>query len=314
MLTVFLNALPFFLLIGLGYIAAYTKNFSKDATVHLTKFIFYFPLSAMIFNFSSKLSLGEIFELKFAATYLVGSMMVYAGTTFVELRRGERFDLALIEGHCTVIGNMGWMGLAMLPILLGEQSIPYVIMVLMLDLVVFYPIAVTLIVAYKKGRIDFSLFGTVILGLFKNPMVLSILLGLIWSGLQIKTPDAIDQFLTMLGAASTPGALFAIGASMVFAERSHLGVTSVISANKLLLHPLAVTLAALFIFDLNALQTAALACCAAMPVAGNIYMLANHYDVPSDRVSYSILISNVASIVTIPLIIGFALNYSTGAL
>jgi hypothetical protein len=39
--------------------------------------------------------------------------------------------------------------------------------------------------------------------------------------------------------------------------------------------------------------------CAAMPVAGNVYMVANHYNVPSDRISVAILISTAVSIATI---------------
>lgn len=309
MVSVFLNALPFFALIALGFGAAYTKNFSKEATVHLTKFIFYFPLSAMIFNFASKLSLADIFEIKFAAAYLVGSLILYAATTFVEISRGVRFDLALIEGHCSVIGNMGWMGLAMLPILLGEASISYVIMVLICDLVVFFPLAIMLIVGHREGRMDLGLIKNVVLGLLKNPMILSILAGLIWSSLAIEIPEVLDHFLSLLGAASTPGALFAIGASMMFAERGQYTMPGIISVNKLVLHPVIVSLCALLIFDLSAFQTAVLASCAAMPVAGNIYMLANHYNIPSDRVSFAILISTLVSVFTIPLTIGLALSF-----
>jgi len=31
--------------------------------------------------------------------------------------------------------------------------------------------------------------------------------------------------------------------------------------------------------------------CAAMPVAGNVYMVATHYNLPSERISIAILIS-----------------------
>ena len=308
MLDVFLNTLPFFGLIALGFIAAYVGNFTREATVYLTKFVFYFPLSAMIFNFASKLSLSEIFELKFTAAYLIGSFAVYLGTIWIRRIQGDSFELALVSGHCSVIGNMGWMGLAMLPILLGEEAIPYVIMVLICDLVVFYPLVVSLIVAHRKGHFDFKLIASVLAGLLKNPMVLSIALGLSWSALELTTPITINQFLEILAGASTPGALFAIGASMMYAQRGSYGSTAIISLNKLFIHPLAVAISALYLFDLTSFQAAVLAACAAMPVAGNIYMLVSHYNIPSDRVSFSILVSTVVSILTIPIIIGVAFN------
>ena len=80
MLHIFLATLPFFALIALGYGAAKTAIFSKDATVHLTKFVFYFALSAMLFKFSSNLSLREILEWDFMAAYLIGSIALYVMT------------------------------------------------------------------------------------------------------------------------------------------------------------------------------------------------------------------------------------------
>ena len=50
MIEIFLKTLPFFAVIGLGYWAGRTKFFSEEATAYLTKFIFYFALSAMIFR------------------------------------------------------------------------------------------------------------------------------------------------------------------------------------------------------------------------------------------------------------------------
>ena len=41
---------------------------------------------------------------------------------------------------------------------------------------------------------------------------------------------------------------------------------------------------------------------AALPVAGNVYILAQHFGVAQQRVSAAILMSTAASIVTIPLV------------
>ena len=113
------------------------------------------------------------------------------------------------------------MGLAMIPILLGEQSISYVIMVLIIDLIVFGPLVVILLVAHREGHLSLKVFRTIGMGLIKNPLVLSISTGLLWAVFEIPVPELLNRFMTILGGASTPGALFAIGASMAFrSERS----------------------------------------------------------------------------------------------
>ena len=62
MLAIFLKTLPFFAVIGVGYWAGRTRFFSEEATGYLTKFVFYFALSAMLFRFAANLSLAEVLD------------------------------------------------------------------------------------------------------------------------------------------------------------------------------------------------------------------------------------------------------------
>ena len=75
MIEIFYKTIPFFALIGLGYSAALTRFFSAEATAYLTKFVFYFALSAMLFRFSSDLSLGELYDPQFILAYLSASII-----------------------------------------------------------------------------------------------------------------------------------------------------------------------------------------------------------------------------------------------
>ncbi|MBU25636.1 MAG: malate transporter [Gammaproteobacteria bacterium] len=309
MFQIFINTLPFFALIMLGYGAARIGLFSKDATVHLTKFVFYFALSAMLFKFSSNLALKEILEWDFMAAYLLGSLAVYVITASIARFRSQSFDIAVIEAQCSVIGNMGWMGLAMIPILLGEQSISYVIMVLIVDLMVFGPLIVILLVGHREGRLGPQVLRTIGIGLGKNPLVVSISTGLAWAAFEIPVPDLLNSFMTILGGASTPGALFAIGASMAFAAKGQFSTPIYLATNKLLIHPLAVGIAAVLLFSLDPFASAVMISCAAMPVAGNVYMIANHYGVQSERISIAILISTTASILSISAIVGLVTGF-----
>ena len=61
------KTLPFFALIGLGYWAGRSKFFSEDATAYLTRFVFYFALSAMIFRFAANLPLDQLLNWNFQA-------------------------------------------------------------------------------------------------------------------------------------------------------------------------------------------------------------------------------------------------------
>ena len=73
MWAIFLQTLPFFALIGLGYGAGRSGFFTPEATAYLTKFVFYFALSAMLFSFSANLSLADLFDWSFVGAYVSGT-------------------------------------------------------------------------------------------------------------------------------------------------------------------------------------------------------------------------------------------------
>ena len=60
-----------------------------------------------------------------------------------------------------------------------------------------------------------------------------------------------------------------------------------------------------WLFDISAYDRGAMIAAAALPVAGNVYILAQHYGVAPQRASAAILVSTMLSIVTVPLVIGW---------
>ena len=305
MLAIFIKTLPFFAIIGLGYLAGRRGFFNAEATADLTKFVFYFALSAMLFKFSANLSLGEVLDWQVIWAYLLGTMAVYILATGVCLARGEDIPTTAVESQCAVIGNVGFLGIPMLLLLFGEASIGPNMLVLMVDLIVFSSLIVILITGARDGRMSLGILRTITLGLLRNPMIVSIVLGLSWSALDIPIPEVFNTFLDLLGSAATPGALFAIGASLASKSAERLSVAGWITFCKLVLHPAAVAVCALVIFDIDPFSAGVIIAAAALPVAGNVFMLAQHYGVAAQRASTAILISTAISIVTLSLVIGW---------
>ena len=303
MLDVFLKTLPFFALIGLGYWAGRTRFFSEEATAYLTKFVFYFALSAMLFRFSANLSLGDVWDPNLIAGYLLGTFAVYLVATLVGIARKLDVATTSVEAQCAAIGNVGFLGIPMLALLLGERAVGVIMMALAVDLIVFSSLIVILITGSRDGRFRIGIFKTIAIGLLKNPMILSISCGLIWSALAIPIPDPMNDFLSILGGAATPGALFAIGASLASKSAERLHIAAWLSFCKLILHPAFVAIGVLYFFPVDPYTAAVVISAAALPVAGNVYILAQHYGVAPHRVSATILVSTVLSIVTVSAII-----------
>ena len=125
----------------------------------------------------------------------------------VAFARRLNIETAAIEAQCAVIGNVGFLGAPMLVLLLGPNAIGPVMLVLAVDLIVFSSLIVILITGGRDGRMSFGVVRTIGLGLVKNPMIMSITLGLLWSSLSLPIPAPVNDFLAILGGAATPGAL-----------------------------------------------------------------------------------------------------------
>jgi predicted permease len=305
MIAIFLQTLPFFALIALGYWAGRSGFFSDEATAYLTKFVFYFALSAMLFRFAANLSLADVWNTKLVVGYLIGTLAVYLVATGVAVLRRQSVPTAAVEAQCAAIGNVGFLGVPMLALLLGEASIGPIMLVLSVDLIVFSSLIVILITGARDGRIDLGTFAVVGRGLVRNPMIVAISTGLLWSWADLPIPDPVNDFLAILGGAATPGALFAIGASLASKSAERVAVAGWLSFCKLILHPLSVGVVLLLIIPVDPFTATVVISAAALPVAGNVYILAQHYGVAPHRVSAAILFSTAASILTVSAIIAF---------
>ena len=305
MVEIFLRTLPFFVIIGLGYWAGRTRFFTEEATAYLTQFVFFFALSAMLFRFAATLPFAEIFNGRLIIGYLIGTLAVYALASLVAWLRVLDIPTAAVEAQCAAIGNVGFLGLPMLALLLSEAAIGPVMLILAVDLVVFSSLIVILINGGRDGKLTVKTLRLIGVGLLKNPMIVSISAGLIWSALQIPVPGPMNDFLTILGGAATPGALFAIGASLAGKSAERVQIAGWLSFCKLIVHPACVAVALLWLVPVDPFSATVAIAAAALPVAGNVYMLAAHYGVAPHRASAAILLSTAASILTVPLIIGW---------
>lgn len=305
MLAIFLKTVPFFALIGLGYFAGRTKFFTAEATAYLTKFVFYFALSAMLFRFSANLSLAAVWDTRLFMAYLWATAFVYAVATLVGFLRRLDVPTTAIEAQCAAIGNVGFLGVPMLTLLFGVDAAGPMLLTLAIDLVVFSSLIVILITASRDGRASWAVLRSIGLGLVKNPMIVAISAGFLWSGLALPIPTPMQDFIDLLGAAATPGALFAIGASLATKSAERLSIASWLTFCKLVLHPLFFAIASLLVFGVDPYKAGVIIAACALPVAGNVYMLAQHYGVAPQRVSTAILVSTAVSIVTVSLVVAW---------
>ena len=129
------------------------------------------------------------------------------------------------------------------------------------------------------------------------------IVGIILSATGVGLYGAAATFSNFLGAAAAPTALFALGMSL--SQRrigEDIAPVAAMGFLKLFIHPAATGLM-LYLFGLPNNVVIAGTVVAAMPVAQNVYVVAEHYGVMARRASASILMSTIAGVITISVLL-----------
>ena len=139
--------------------------------------MFYFALSALLFGFAANLGLDDIWQPRVIGAYLLACLTVYLAVMFLAFLRRASLSEATIEAQCGIIGNTGFMGLPMLALLLGAESVPYMLIILSVDLVVFSSLFTMMITLARQGQIDRALPQKLLGAVARNPMVVAMVAG-----------------------------------------------------------------------------------------------------------------------------------------
>ena len=75
-----------------------------------------------------------------------------------------------------------------------------------------------------------------------------------------------------------------------------------------MLHPIAVFIAVFYVFQVEPYAATVMIAAASLPVAGNIFMVAQHYNIAPKRASAAIFLSTVLSILTVSFTIAWVNN------
>lgn len=298
---------PFFAVIALGFFAAKRGWMPDGAVRSLNVFVFNFAMPALVIRALAGQDIiaaltgpmVPVWVLAGAATFAISMLAMRL------LCRGSLAEMA-VSGQAGTIGNIGFLGLPLMLAAFGDRAAAPMAVVLIADLTIFIPLCIGLLEWASGKGASWKLVMTVAKGVVFNPFVLAIFGGTLLSLAGGKLPPAGDNLLNFLGDAAGATALFSLGVQL--AARRVEGEARAISLMivlKLFLHPLAVLSAAL-LFGLDPSLTAVLVVVASLPIAGNVFVVAERYGIFIQQLSAAILLSTTAGVVTVSLALMWA--------
>jgi predicted permease len=305
--AVFTSALPVFALILTGWLAARWRILGPGATDALNRYVVYLSLPALLFRAMTQVDLAHMAHWGFVGAFAGGIAVTFLAS-FIGARRtqGALTDRS-IQGLAASYANAGYMGIPLCLALLGPDSMAPATFTTLLTASVLFGFAIALIefdrqqtpnlpsTLYKVGR-----------ALVRNPLLAAPLLGLAWAFTGLALPEGVDRYVALLGASASPCALVTIGLFLAQTETSSSGpgVMRLVSG-KLLLQPAVTALLAFYVFAMPPVWAWTAVLMSALPIGTGPFMLAQMYGRDARVTSRAILVSTVASVLTVSLLVAW---------
>ncbi len=277
--------LPLFLLAAGGWLLARTA-WLRDGWQHgLADVTSKVLLPAFLFNGAYVNGLPAAVSWQIMVAFYLPLLLLFALAAWVS-RRDPGSALA------ATYSNNVFVGLPVLMATFGGASLQYAF-----PIIAFHTLLTFLLYFLAQGG---ARPGRALSSTLTNPIVMSLMAGLVlhFSGLQL--PAAAAGVLAMLAAAALPCTLLALGASLARLELQKVGASAGVAAVKLLLLP-ALVLGAGRLLGVAGEVVAVLVVMAACPVGVNAGALVQAEGKDASVVSSAILLSSVACMATIPL-------------
>lgn len=298
--------IPIFGIILTGYLAGRFDVLGQESAAALNRFVYYFAIPAALFIFTARAPIDRVFNWPFIGAFTGGSLL----TLLIALIIGRfwfRHDIATlgVAGMTAVFGQMLGIGLPLLLTIYGtDGALPSIVAALIYTFLYLTTIIAVLEVARAKEpsplRMASQLAGTLV----RNPVVVSPLLGILYSFSALSLPKALSNYLDLMAAAVGPAALFSVGLSLVGRKLTrNAGEVMWLSVLKTVVNPLLTFVMVTYVFVMDAFWSQVAVLLSAMPVGTNPYVVAQQYNVHIETVSPTIVVSTAMSVVTVFLLL-----------
>lgn len=289
--------LPVFGLIALGYGARRINIFGDRVGDGLSDFVFTLAVPCLLFRTLVKAEMPAIAPWGYWAAYFIGVAVVWA-LAMVAARRwfGLTGAPAVVAGFCAGQANTVLVGVPIILKAYGDDgAVPLALLI-----GVHLPITMTVATLMVEGRQ--TSFLLILKRLATHPIILAILLGSAMRPFVGTIPEPGWRLVDLLAGAAVPCSLVAMGIALRrYGIEAGWPLPTLISALKLLVHPLIVFFLATRVFAMPPAWAGVAVLFAACPSGINAYLFAERYRAGVAIASSAVSLSSLLAIGTIVL-------------
>lgn len=295
---------PLFILAILGYALIRWAKWSKNVADGLTKFVFSVALPAMLFRMMCNFSKQPPVDARLLIAFFGSCLIVFV---IGRVLAAKMLKLDGTSGSVFALGgifsNNVMLGIPVATVALGEASLPSVALVLVFNGLILWTLVTVSVEWSRSGSLSINGFAKTAANVLKNPLIIGIISGTLFSLTGYDLPAVVDQPVSMLGQIAAPMSLVALGMGLAeYRIRDGWQISSVICTLKLIVQPFIVWLLAVAL-NLPPMETQVVVLLGSMAVGVNVYLMARQFNVIVGPAASSMVISTILSAIITPLIL-----------
>ena len=289
------TVIPIFLLIGIGFLSRKIGILKSGDERVLSAYVYYFALPALFFVNMAEIDFtAEILRFMFAGiTPILVVLTIY--TVLYSVFRFSKDTLYLLI-LSTIFGSLAFFGIPFITLAFPDREHLATLSAASIS-VVSVTTSLTILELYKLEKSTrWEGIKHVVRRLSKNPLIISILSGILVSLIRIEFPTPISASLHMLGSTTSTVAIFMLGVFLYGRKYTNITKALKLSLLRIVFLPV-VALLTIKLFGLIGIERSVLALMHSMPVAISMIILSERYDFYKETIASLILISSLGAAV-----------------
>jgi len=304
MLPIFNVIIPVFAIMALGNLAVRFRLYPAIGVKGLVAFVNNFATPCLLFQAMLHADFNTTFNPSIIVPFYVGSLTSLGVGALIAIRWfGARPGEGISSGFGAMFTNTVMIGIPIIHRAYGDGAMPTTF-----SIIAFHaPMLITIgMLVMEQVRRDGAPLGRSLavsaVRIVQNPLLWGVVLGLVCNRLGWLPPEPGLAFLDMMAAAVVPAALFGLGGALNEYRLSDVWLqATIMSIFKLIIHPLIAYVLMIHVLHVPMEYARYGILLAAMPAGINAYVFATYYERGVNVVTNTILISTLASVVTVTL-------------
>jgi predicted permease len=278
-----------------GYVVGRIGLLGPHAQFVMSRLAFFVLMPCLLFHTIATADIASLLSSMLWVSLLSAAVVALGAAAVFRFVLRRPVTTTTVGALASSYVNANNIGLPVAVYVLGQATA--VVPVILLQLVVMAPIALTILDAATAGG---GGWGRRIAGPFRNPIIIASVVGLVCSATGITLPDPVLEPFSLVGAAAVPVVLLSFGMSLHGATplRDPAIRTDVIVASsiKLVVMPAVAFVFARFVFGLGDQEVFVLTTLGALPAAQNVFNYAQRYGAAVPVARDVVLISTLGSV------------------